>query len=119
MSKKEILSKSIAILQTMVERHHRSQGKWTEALWPISFRSHYRNGAPDAESPEVTLLLELGLLKFIRSAIDPDVPDDCLRLISDDVPKVESIIERYVSNMDTAGILEPPIPASQTPPQPS
>lgn len=101
----EVIAKAVALLQEVLDHINslRPQHTWESEFFPISQGTYnVRPGRPDAESPEVELLIHFGLVQFIDSSTNPYIPDASLRMLERHREKAETIITRYLNTLENS-----------------
>ena len=91
----------IALLHEMIE-HKKKTRMWEDGFYPISSGSTIRIGRPSLISIEVQTLIEVGLVSHVATCSNPNIPDDVLRILDDNIPEAERLITQYLQGLVSA-----------------
>ena len=97
----KVNSRCIALLHEMIE-HKRKARVWEDGFYPISCGSTIRIGRPSLVSVEVQTLLEAGLVSHVATCSNPNIPDNVLRILDDNIPEAERLITAYLQSLISA-----------------
>jgi hypothetical protein len=91
----------VALLHEMIEHKHKA-ARWEDGFYPISAGSTIRPGRPHLMNHEVQVLIAAGLVSHIPTSHNPNIPDNVLRILDQDIGKAEGIIMTYLRGLLSA-----------------
>lgn len=97
----EIAARAVNLLQAILEHKKRAR-TWEQEFYPISSGSEFRPGTPFVTSPEVILLLHVGIVQYWGTCQNENIPDSSLRMLAHNEEMAKEIIRQYVERLSSA-----------------